>query len=134
MPLILGWIVGFVVQTWARHVALGAPLPATLLPLTGMSTLLFSFYMISDPGTTPCEVRAQFAFGAAVAAAYAVLTATHIVFGMFFGLLAVCSLRGLGLWARQVAVSWRDRASAGVRPARVPVPASQPRPQPVEVA
>ena len=134
MPLILGWVVGFVFQAWARHLVLGAPLSAMLLPLTGMSMLLFSFYMISDPGTTPCGARVQFAFGAGVAAAYATLMVTHIVFGMFFGLLAICFLRGLGLWAQQFALSWRDRRSDGARLVHVSTPVSLPRPQPLEVA
>ena len=38
-----------------------------------MAFLLFTFYMVTDPGTTPVEPRGQIAFGAVVAAAYGVL-------------------------------------------------------------
>ncbi len=97
VPLILGWLGGFVIQAVLRSNGFGTPLVAALLPMTGMAFLLFTFYMVTDPGTTPSAPKAQFAFGAAVAAAYAVLMLAHVVFGLFFALLAVCILRGLGL-------------------------------------
>jgi hypothetical protein len=134
MPLILGWVGGFVLQAWARHLVLGAPLSATLLPLTGMSMLLFTFYMISDPGTTPCGPRSQVAFGAGVAAAYAALVAQHVVFGQFFGLFAVCLLRGLVLWASDVARAVRARRPADARPSRAPATAAMLHPRPLEAA
>jgi len=63
--------------------------------------VLFTFYMISDPGTTPSRPRDQVWFGAAVAAAYGVLQVLHVVFGLFFALAAVCLLRGALAWARE---------------------------------
>jgi hypothetical protein len=128
IPLILGWVGGFVLQAWARHL-LGAPLPVVLLPLTGMAMLLFTFYMISDPGTTPCTPGAQIAFGVAVAAAYAALVAAHVVFGQFFALLAVCLVRGLALWGLDVGHSIRARRPAAARRIRIPLPL-----RPLEVA
>jgi hypothetical protein len=47
----------------------------------------------------------------AVAATYGVLVASHFVFGQFFGLLAVCLLRGAGLWMLDIARTIRDRRS-----------------------
>jgi Na+-translocating ferredoxin:NAD+ oxidoreductase RnfD subunit len=129
MPVILGWVGGFVLQAWVRHLAFGATLSAALLPLTGMAFLLFTFYMISDPGTTPGDPRAQVAFGAAVAAAYAALVSAHVVFGQFFGLLTVCFLRGLGLWCINAARAVHVRRPADARPLRAPVPL-----RPLEVA
>jgi enediyne biosynthesis protein E5 len=99
MPLIVGWLAGFVLQAWLRSRLLGTPLTAALLPMTGVAFLLFTFYMVTDPGTTPTRPGSQVAFGAAVAATYGALMVAHVVFGLFFGLLIVCALRGVGLWA-----------------------------------
>ena len=52
--------------------------------MTGVAFLLFTFYMVTDPATTPSTPRGQIAFGAAVAAAYGLLMAFHVVFGLFF--------------------------------------------------
>jgi hypothetical protein len=98
MPLILGWLGGFVLQAVVRSQVLGTPLIAGLLPMTGMAFLLFTFYMVTDPGTTPSSPLAQFGFGVTVATAYAALMLAHVVFGLFFALLATCLLRGIGLF------------------------------------
>ncbi len=97
VPLILGWLGGFVLQAVVRSQFAGTSLIPPLLPMTGMAFLLFTFYMVTDPGTTPASVRGQFLFGVSVAAAYGILTALHVVFGLFFALIVVCSLRGVGL-------------------------------------
>jgi hypothetical protein len=68
-----------------------------------MAFLLFSFYMISDPGTTPRRPLAQVVFGVSVAAAYAVLQVFHVVFGLFFALTLVCLARGILLHVRPAA-------------------------------
>jgi hypothetical protein len=106
VPLILGWLGGFVVQATLRSTIQGTPLAAALLPMTGMAFLLFTFDMVTDPGTTPSTPLGQFAFGGTVAAAYAVLMIVHVVFGLFFALLAVCALRGLGLLALAAWRAW----------------------------
>jgi hypothetical protein len=97
MPLILGWLGGFVIQAVARSQFLETPLVPALMPITGMAFLLFTFYMMTDPGTTPTSARGQFAFGVAVAAAYGLLMVMHVVFGLFFALFLVCGVRGFGL-------------------------------------
>jgi enediyne biosynthesis protein E5 len=100
LPLIAGWLGGFALQALIRSMIFGTPVVSGLMPMTGMAFLLFTFYMVSDPGTTPDEKPSQVLFGMSVAAAYGVLTAGHVAFGLFFALLAVCSLRGLALHAR----------------------------------
>lgn len=104
IPLILGWLGGFVVQTMIRSLLFGTPLVAGLLPMTGLAFVLFTFYMVTDPATTPFAPKGQVLFGAAVAAAYALLVSVHVVFGLFFGLTAICILRGLALYAHSLAV------------------------------
>lgn len=98
LPLILGWLGGFAVQAALRAWLYDTPLAAGLAPMSGIAFLLFTFYMVTDPATTPVRPRAQLAFGAGVAAAYGVLMALHIVFGLFFALFAVCWVRGAWLY------------------------------------
>jgi hypothetical protein len=68
--------------------------------MTGLAFLLYTFYMVTDPATTPASVRGQVVFGLSVAAVYGLLMVSHVVFGLFFALTIVCSARGLGLWAQ----------------------------------
>ncbi len=45
--------------------------------LTGIPMVLFTFYMITDPQTSPSRLRSQIFFGASIAFAYyALLTLT----------------------------------------------------------
>lgn len=100
LPLIAAWLIGFMLQALIRHWILGAYLPAALAPMTGVAFILFTFYMVTDPATTPSLVRAQIMFGASTAMAYGVLMVSHIVFGLFFSLSIVCSVRGLAIWTQ----------------------------------
>jgi len=100
VPLILAWLSAFVLQAAVRHFLFGNLFLPSLNPMTGVAFLLFTFYMVTDPATTPSSVRGQVAFGVSVAAAYGVLMANHVVFGLFFGLTSVCVLRGVQLQAQ----------------------------------
>ncbi len=100
LPLIAAWMAGFALQAIVRASVLHTPVAAALLPMSGMAFLLFSFYMVSDPGTTPHERKPQMLFGLLVAAAYAFLQLVHVVFGLFFALFIVCSGRALLLYLR----------------------------------
>jgi hypothetical protein len=100
IPLILGWLGGFFVQAVVRSLVSSTPLASTLLPMTGMAFILFTFYMISDPATTPMDRKAQVLFGASVAAVYGLLVTAHMVFGLFFALIVVCTIRGLWLYVQ----------------------------------
>src|SRR5207237_7761850 len=95
-----------------------APPAAGLTPMTGVAFVLYTFYMVTDPATTPDRPWAQFAFGVTVAAAYGLLMAAHVVFGLFFALTAVCAARGLAVYALA--------AARGLRPARGPGEAPAP--------
>lgn len=103
LPLLAGWIGGYLAQGVVRLILFDAPLTATLMPMTGLAFILFTFYMISDPGTTPFAPKLQVAFGFSVAAVYGVFVSIHIVFGLFFALLLVCSVRGLWIFAQSLA-------------------------------
>lgn len=99
LPLIAAWLAGFALQACARSLIFGTPLVAALTPMTGMAFILFTFYMVTDPATSPARTRGQILFGAGVAAAYGFLVVCHVVFGLFFALTIVCALRGVSLYA-----------------------------------
>lgn len=101
LPLIAAWIGGFVAQAALRSVFLDAPFGAALVPMTGVAFILYTFYMVTDPATTPAGRREQIAFGFSVAAVYGLLMVAHVVFGLFFALTIVCAVRGMCVFARQ---------------------------------
>lgn len=100
LPLIAAWLIGFVVQAMIRSWLFDLPLVAALLPISGMAFILYTFYMVTDPATTPQGKLPQIVFGAGVAVTYGLLMVMHIVFGLFFALTIVCTVRGLSLHAR----------------------------------
>lgn len=130
-PLIAAWLGGFVAQAAVRAALFGTPFEAGLLPMTGVAFLLFTFYMVTDPATTPFPPARQVVFGLSVAAAYGLLMALHVVFGLFFALFAVCTVRGVMLyvsaWLRQRAA----RRVAAPVPEGVPGAAVPAAPAPV---
>jgi len=95
---VLGFLGGFVAQAVLRTLFFGAPLLAALMPATGIAAMIFTFYMVPDPATTPERPWAQVVFGVSVAAVYLVFMRLHIVFGLFFALTIVCAVRGVGLY------------------------------------
>lgn len=105
MPMIAAWVSGFLAQAFLRSWWFDTPLVASLMPMTGVAFILFTFYMVTDPGTTPVQTREQITFGAAVAATYGVLMICHVVFGLFFALTIVCAVRGLVMQWQSMKVS-----------------------------
>lgn len=94
MPLILAWVLMFAAQGVVRCLINDLPLTVGLIPLTGVSFLLFTFYMVTDPGATPSNSRSQVLFGAAIALVYFLLILAHVPFGFFYALFIVSFLRG----------------------------------------
>jgi len=114
LPLIAAWVGGFVLQACLRSVLFGLPVVAALLPMTGVMFVIYTFYMITDPGTTPTGSRAQVAFGAGVAAVYGLLIVVHVVAAIFIALTLVCGLRGLSLFTKAL-FARRTQAKAAVQ-------------------
>ncbi|WP_254803075.1 enediyne biosynthesis protein [Kitasatospora sp. SUK 42] len=121
-PLIVGWLGAFAIQAFIRHWIWDVALFSALGAMTGVAFVLFTNYMISDPGTTPMKGRAQFMFGSSVAFVYAILMQFNVVYTLFFATTIVCGLRGLGWWvahlinrsrqARVVGAAAADEAAA----------------------
>ena len=106
VPLIVAWLGGFAMQAIVRSLVNGTPFAAALAPMTGLAFILFTFYMVTDPGTTPSRGPAQLIFGASVALAYGLLVSLHVVFGLFFSLTIVTAVRGVAMYV----TTWRTVA------------------------
>jgi len=118
LPLIAAWLGGFVAQAALRSLFFDSPFEAALVPMTGVAFVLYTFYMVTDPATTPAGRRDQIAFGFSVAAVYGLLMVAHVVFGLFFALTIVCAFRGLCAYAmRWVRGHAREERDAVVAPA-----------------
>jgi enediyne biosynthesis protein E5 len=112
LPLIGAWLAGFFAQGLIRSLIFDTPPLAGLVPMTGVAFILYTFYMVTDPATTPSEPKAQVVFGLSVAATYGLLMFTHVVFGLFFALTIVCAVRGATLYAKAyLALKERTRIS-----------------------
>ncbi|MEA5460968.1 hypothetical protein VB796_18045 [Arcicella sp. LKC2W] len=98
IPLILAWVGGFFLQAVIRTTIMDTSTIGALMPMSGIAFLLFTFYMISDPATTPITKKGQIVFGLSVAAVYSIMMSLHIVFAMFIALMTVCTARGLYYW------------------------------------
>jgi hypothetical protein len=101
VPLIVGWLGGFVIQALIRHWIWHVAIFSALGPMSGVAFVLFTNYMISDPGTTPFKAKNQFMFGSWVAIAYGVLMLFNVVYTLFFAVTVVCGLRGAGWWVAE---------------------------------
>lgn len=113
VPLLVGWMGGFAIQAFVRHWIWHVALFSALGVMTGIAFVLFTNYMISDPGTTPFKARNQFMFGSSVAFVYAVLMEFQVVYTLFFAVCTVCLLRGLGWWGAHFIGKYRSRRTAG---------------------
>jgi len=117
----LAFIAAFSVLVFGRSLYLGEPMALPLHRLESGAFLLFSFFMISDPKTTPDSRAARILFAALVAA-----TAWYIQFRLFRtnGL-----LWSLAIWSMAVPLFDRLMPSARyewIRPRPQPVPPAVP--------
>ncbi|MEU8122558.1 enediyne biosynthesis protein [Spirillospora sp. NPDC049024] len=112
--LIMGWAGGFAIQALVRHWIWDVALFSALGVMTGVAFILFTNYMISDPGTTPSRGRAQFVFGASLAVIYAILMVANVVYTLFYATTILCALRGLGWWGAHLLRKRRERRVAAV--------------------
>ncbi len=124
IPLALAWVGTYALQAIVSSLILWfstgyCPMAARLSAMTGVAFILFTFYMVTDPATTPERPGAQVAFGASVALVYSLLLMSHIVFGLFVALVIVCVARGLGMYL--LACLRSPKPAAGSAPVSGPV-------------
>ena len=115
LPTVAAWLVTFIVlglgRAWLQH----TPIGTQLVVLTGIPNVLFSFYMITDPMTSPSRLRSQILFGSGIACAYFVLLTLHIQYMIFYSVTAICAIRGLGLFALSLRAPQHAAEPASVR-------------------
>jgi enediyne biosynthesis protein E5 len=122
MYLIAGWLSFFALQAIVRGLLFDTSIPSALLVMSGVAFVLYTNYMVTDPGTTPSKPVPQFAFGAAVAVVYAVFMLVHIAYGLFFATAIVCAIRGGFLWSLHFVDKARaEREAAETEQAETPV-------------
>jgi hypothetical protein len=121
IPLVVGWVGSFVIQALVRHFVWDVALWSALSVITGVAFVLFTLYMITDPGTSPSSGLMQFMFGSSVGIVYGVLMVFNVVYTLFFAVTIVCLARGLyhwGLWliarSRQGSAATTSMAPAAV--------------------
>jgi hypothetical protein len=122
-PLVFAWLGAFAAQAVIRGALTDVAIVAALAPMTGVAFLLFTNYMITDPGSTPSRPRNQVVFAVVAAACYAIITAAHLVYGLFLCIVITCALRAVLLWAihlRALRRSPRTAAAFDVAPAPRP--------------
>jgi enediyne biosynthesis protein E5 len=98
MYLIAGWLSFFALQAVLRGLLFDTAIPSSLAVMTGVAFILYTNYMVTDPGTTPSKPGAQFAFGAGVAIMYGAFMVMHVAYGLFLATALVCLIRGMFLW------------------------------------
>ncbi|MEV4058315.1 enediyne biosynthesis protein [Amycolatopsis sp. NPDC049688] len=128
MWLIFGWLSFFVVQAFLRGALFGTSIPGALAMGTGIAFVLYTNYMVTDPGTSPSKPVSQFAFGAGIAMMYGFFTAAHIAYGLFFATASVCLIRGMYLWGLHFSNKARIKFEAEQAAQKVQLAAAPPAP------
>lgn len=109
LPLVLSfWAVyalGALLRARLSHMPAEITLFATV---TGGAFMLFSFFMITDPKTSPSRPLAQIAFGAGLAAIDFWFQLSTAIFSLFYALFAVCLVQGLIRIGRDVVKTRRE--------------------------
>ena len=119
LPLVAAWVIGFALQGQFRAYLSGTPHLVPFMPMTSAAFIVFTLYMVPDPATTPLKPWRQALFGFSVAMVYGVIQMLHLVFGLFFALVAVCAIRGLCL---HLYFDFKSPAPAPTESAPIPTP------------
>lgn len=110
LPMVLAWIIGFLLQGLVRDLIFDLPWTVQMMPITGAPFILFTLYMIPDPATSPIDFKWQILFGISIAALYGLLLVLHVPYGLFFSLSLVSLMRGIGLYL----LAFRAKQSAAL--------------------
>ena len=117
LPLIGTWLGSYAVLSFARSMWLDSPWAAELVMFTGIPLVLFTFYMITDPQTSPSRLRSQIIFGLSITIAYEVLLAMQVQYTMFYAVGAACAGRGSIIALQNMGVLMRlDQPASQARP------------------
>lgn len=113
--LIVSFLVTYALQTALRAWIMRAHLPPEMLflgTLTSPPFFLFTFFMITDPRTSPTSRGAQIAVGMSIALVDLVLHKFESVFTFFYAAFIVATIRFLWLHLRSI---WREGLAVRLR-------------------
>jgi len=90
LALVLPFAAGWALVLAIGALATGFPLAAAPRPLLTGSAILFAFFMLTDPRTTPPRLAGQALFGAATGILGGVLMLAGVPYAIFLSLVVVC--------------------------------------------
>lgn len=125
--LVLSFLFFFALQTALRAYLMRHHIPAETLfvgTLTSAPFFLFTFFMITDPATSPAPRSLQILWGFLLAALDFVFHLKFSLYTFFFAALSLATLRFVYLHAKGALVAVRARAAS-------PTPPAGPRPLPL---
>jgi Na+-translocating ferredoxin:NAD+ oxidoreductase RnfD subunit len=114
LPMVLAFWVVFVSGAFLRSHLLQVPVAITLwAQVTGGAFVLYSFFMITDPRTSPPTAAGMIAYGAAIGVVDLVFQLNTAVYSLFYALATVTAVRGLYFVVKDIRAT-RARAPAVV--------------------
>ncbi|AUI64164.1 enediyne biosynthesis protein [Amycolatopsis sp. BJA-103] len=130
MWLIGAWLITFALQAIIRGLVFDTAIPGALGMMTGVAFVLYTNYMVTDPGTTPSKPASQVLFGSGVALAYGFFMIVHVSYGLFLATAGVCLIRGLFLWglhfSQKATAKWEAEQAKSAEVTSLPKPAEKP--------
>jgi Na+-translocating ferredoxin:NAD+ oxidoreductase RnfD subunit len=97
-PTILSFLGGFVAAGWIRHWIWDKSFNAIFNEFMWGGLLIFTFYMITDPKTSPNSIQGQIYFGLATAFLGQIMIQIEIHGALFLSLALICLGRFLWRW------------------------------------
>lgn len=97
----------FLAGAWVRSLATGAGLAVLTAPMTGAAFQLFTFFMITDPMTTPETRRGRILFAVALGALDNLLRWQQVSFAPFYALFVLTAF--MPLWRRAFPAPVREQ-------------------------
>ncbi|WP_409495132.1 enediyne biosynthesis protein [Amycolatopsis sp. cmx-11-12] len=129
MWLIGAWLITFALQAIIRGLVFDTAIPGALGMMTGVAFVLYTNYMVTDPGTTPSKPASQILFGSGVAIAYGFFMVVHVAYGLFLATALVCLIRGMFLWglhfSQKATAKWEAEQAKSAEITTLPKPAEK---------
>jgi Na+-translocating ferredoxin:NAD+ oxidoreductase RnfD subunit len=111
LPLVLTFLLSFVGIQWIRHLIWNEALNASFSTFMWAGLFVFTFNMITDPKTSPKNVKSQLYFGIAIALIAQMMIHINIHSALFISLAIICLGRFLWKWASDQGLFKRNQAT-----------------------
>jgi Na+-translocating ferredoxin:NAD+ oxidoreductase RnfD subunit len=84
LDTVISFVMGFIGFAWLRYIFFDEPILFALGPILGASFQLFTFFMITDPKTTPSSVKARIVIGIVIALFDAIMRVNDVTNSLFY--------------------------------------------------